>query len=222
MLFELFFRLDARGRRRAAPLGWAMLVISIFVGAGLSALSIRLYSDRIVEPLATESPGTIVPAGVTWTLSKEVLPGGTEVYVAPEDVERQLATTFIEAWNALSFLEAFPDEGRAQEILMEYYWPNSVAYVGAAELINAARQTGHYWRQEIVGQFSLSELIEFKQNGLDATFVVGFPAENIRRELIDITTGKILTSSPRDMLFRVTMRYDTGAKRWKVFEISLP
>ncbi len=222
MLFELFFRLDARGRRRVAPLGWAMLAVSIFVGVGLAAFGIRLYSDRIVEALATKSPGTIVPAGVDWTLSKEVLRGGTEVYVAPEDVERQLVLAFIEAWNALSFQGGFPDEGRVQEILMQYYWPNSVAYEGAAELIRAARQTGHYWRQEIVGQFSLSELIEFKQNGLDATFIVGFPAENIRRELIDITTGKVITSSPKDILLRVTMRYDTGAKRWKVLEVSLP
>ncbi len=103
MLFELFFRLDARGQRRVAPLGWAMLAVSIFVGAGLSALGIRLYRDRIVEPLATESPGTIVPAAVDWTLSKEVLPGGTEVYVAPEDVEQQVVLAFINAWNALSF-----------------------------------------------------------------------------------------------------------------------
>ncbi len=64
MLSELFFRLDARGRRRLAPMGWATLAVGIFVGVGLAAFGIRLYSDRIVEPLATESPGTIVPAGV--------------------------------------------------------------------------------------------------------------------------------------------------------------
>lgn len=218
----IIFRQNARGRREVSTTGWIIVLLAVFCITAGTVFGIRWFSTRSIKALATASPLTIAPLGVTWTLQKQVLPGGTEVYNAPTDVKRQAVAAFVDAWNGLAFLTGFPDEAEEQQMLSQYFWSDSPAYKGAAETIKAAREAGTYWRREIIGQISLSNVVDFAQTGMEARFSIGFPAGSVRNELIDIRSGRVITSKDIDSVFSVTVRYDTNTKQWKTFQVDSP
>lgn len=216
------FRQNARGRREISTTGWIIILLAVFCITAATVFSARWFGTRSIVPLATASPLTVAPAGVSWTLEKQVLPGGTEVYNAPPDVRRQAVAAFIDAWNGLAFLNGFPDKVEEQQILNQYFWPGSPAFKGAAEIIQMARSTGTYWRREIIDQISLSSVVDFAQTGMEARFSIGFPAGNVRNELIDIQSGRVITSKEIDLMFFVTVRYDVNLKQWKTYQVNIP
>lgn len=217
---NLVFRRNARRRKIISGTGWAILLIAAFAVTAIAVFSVSSIAHRDVYSLATPLPATIRPTAVNWALDKQVLPGGTQVYTAPDNVKGQAVSAFIDAWNSIGFPSGVPDEAGAQELLDQHFWPDSPAYKGAAELISSARLADAYWRREIVGQISLSSLVEFAQTGDQARFSFGLPASSVRGELVDTRSGKVIASQAQDVVLTVIVRYDTPSKRWKVFDIQ--
>lgn len=217
---NLVFRRNARRRKIISSTGWVIILIAVFAVTAIVAFSVSSIAHRDVYSLATPLPATIRPTAVSWALDKQVLPGGTQVYTAPEYVKRQAVSAFIEAWNSIGFQSGVPEDADAQELLAQHFWQDSPAYKGAAEIVTTARQAGAYWRREIVGQISLSSLVEFSQTGDQARFSFGLPASSVRNELVDARSGKVIASQAQDAVLTVVVRYDTAVKRWKVYEIQ--
>lgn len=218
-LLDILFRLNARGKRVTSTLGWIVIVLVIFTTSALALAGRQWWNTtRLIEPLVTALPETIQPAGVGWALSSQVLPGGTQVYSADQETQRQVLVAFLDGWNALAFLNEFPTKTDAASILNKHFWPDGPAYRGAQSTIAAARISNRYWRREIVGAYLVRNVVEFEQSGVEAKFSIFFPSDRVRSQLIDLRSGKVITSSAQDLPFRITMRYDTAQKGWLIYE----
>lgn len=218
-LYGILFDYDAGGRLRIFPTGWVAIasVLGLVVVLSVSLLNWALTPTEIVS-LGTPLPSTPTPP-VPWTVMPTVKSNGTTVYSAPREVRDRAVDGFINAWE---FLNAKVDPN--DEVLvaqqLTHFVPGSQAEKWAKSVIDGTKLSGSYWRQKILGPFSLSNDSNASADGRDISFTIGVPEKFMQRELIDLKSGAVMLSQPKVLAVTVKMRYTD--KRWQMLEIRLP
>ncbi len=176
--------------------------------------------DALVASIKPTPTGDGSPHPISWAVSPYSTFDGRAAFMADDPaVLRTIKQNYEQGLIYFSFLNGLPDRPTFEKEIDTYLAGDTMRQRVLA-LFAEYRQGGAYWRKSVPAIFDWQdETAEFNADGSEITIGLRLDAGAITGEKVSLSTGKITqTQVSPELLYTVTMRYDTQSGRWRVVD----